>query len=487
MYASEKANDAISHNQLNGSGYNSGMLELNIAAYHQSLLEKRLSTEELVAFYLDRIQRFDNKLSSIICVNPAAIELAKACDDYLRINGKLSGSLHGVPVLVKDNIETSDMPTTAGSLSLQGFSTGKDADLVRRLKAAGAIILAKTNLHEFAIWGESVSSIRGQTHNPYDLSRTPGGSSGGTGAALAANFGLVGIGTDTINSIRSPSSANNLVGIRPTVSLVSDEGIVPYSLTQDTAGPMARSVADAATVLKVIAFKDLTEIHTSISQRIGVLRSFFGTEPVNAEVNQAMAQTLAELGNLGMDIVEIDDPIQIGELVSNISVHLYDLKAHLNRYLASVQAPYPSIDAILESGLHHPGIKENLVLANQLDITSPEYAERLGKRALLQKQIASLFASNQLDALIFPHQQQLVCQVGESQLQRNGALAAITGFPSICLPAGFSTPTPSAPIGVPIGFELFGLPGSECLLLEISSHYEQQYPKRQAPLEDNWL
>ena len=463
------------------------MLELTIATYHQALLEKQLTTEELVAFYLDRIQRFDNTLSSIICVNPAAGELARACDDCLRKTGKLCGSLHGVPVLVKDNIETADMPTTAGSLSLEGFNTGKDADLVKRLKAAGAIILAKTNLHEFAIWGESISSIKGQTYNPYDLSRTPGGSSGGTGAALAANFGLAGIGTDTINSIRSPSSANSLVGIRPTVGLVSDDGIVPYSLTQDTAGPMARNVADAAAVLKVIAVRELPEAPASDSPKIGVLRSFFGSEPENKVVNRVMAQVLEELAGMGVELLEIDDQILIGELVAHISVHLFDLKAHLNNYLAAVHAPYPSIDAILQSGLHHPGIKDNLVYANQLYITSPEYSKRLKRRALLQKQIESLFSSYQLDALIFPHQQQLVCRVGESQLQRNGALAAITGFPSICLPAGFSAPTVKAPIGVPIGFELFGLPGSESRLIEISRRYEKQHPKRKFPIEDNWL
>lgn len=463
------------------------MLELTIATYHQALLEKQLTTEELVAFYLDRIQRFDNTLSSIICVNPAAGELARACDDCLRKTGKLCGSLHGVPVLVKDNIETADMPTTAGSLSLEGFNTGKDADLVKRLKAAGAIILAKTNLHEFAIWGELISSIKGQTYNPYDLSRTPGGSSGGTGAALAANFGLAGIGTDTINSIRSPSSANSLVGIRPTVGLVSDDGIVPYSLTQDTAGPMARNVADAAAVLKVIAVRELPEAPVSDSPKIGVLRSFFGSEPENKVVNRVMAQVLEELAGMGVELLEIDDQILIGELVATISVHLFDLKAHLNSYLAAVNAPYPSIDAILQSGLHHPGIKDNLVYANQLNITSPEYSKRLKKRALLQKQIKSLFSSYQLDALIFPHQQQLVCRVGESQLQRNGALAAITGFPSICLPAGFSAPTAKAPIGVPIGFELFGLPGSESRLIEISRRYEKQHPKRKFPIEDNWL
>ncbi len=463
------------------------MLELDIASYHQSLLHQQITSEQLVGFYLDRIQRFDRVLSSIICVNPAAIELARKCDDTFRSTGKLSGSLHGVPVLIKDNIETVDMPTTAGSLSLQGFSTGKDADLVKRLKAAGAIILAKTNLHEFAIWGESISSIKGQTYNPYDLTRTPGGSSGGTGAALAANFGLVGIGTDTINSIRSPSSANNLVGIRPTAGLVSDDGIVPYSLTQDTAGPMARNVADAAAVLRVIAVRDLPESASSISPRIGLLRSFFGSEPVNEEVNQVMDCAIEELRSLGIKIVDIDDPIQINDLVSNVSVHLFELKAHLNNYLESVHAPYPSIDAILASGLYHPGIKDNLVHANQLDFTSPEYRDRLEKRVALQKQMENIFDKNQLDALIFPHQQQLVCQIGKSQVQRNGALAAITGFPSLCLPAGFSKPSSEAPIGVPIGFELFGLPGSEPNLIEIARQFEQHFPKRQAPLEENWL
>ena len=463
------------------------MLELNIASYHQYLLERQITTEELVAFYLNRIRQFDRVLSSIICINPAALELAKECDRSLRETGKLSGSLHGVPVLLKDNIETEDMPTTAGSLSLEGFSTGKDADLVKRLKAAGAIILAKTNLHEFAIWGESISSIKGQTYNPYDLTRTPGGSSGGTGAALAANFGLVGIGTDTVNSIRSPSSANNLVGIRPTVGLVSNDGIVPYSLTQDTAGPMARNVADAAAVLRVIAIHSLPLSSTIRQPRIGLLKSFFGAEPVNEEVNHVMTRVIEELGSMGMEIVEIDEDIQSADLVSNISVHLYDLKAHLNSYLEAVHAPFPSIDAILESGLYHPGIKDNLLYANQLDINAPEYSERLNKRAAMQRKIRTIFTSLQLDALVFPHQQQLVCQVGQSQVQRNGALSAITGYPSLCLPAGFSAPTPQAPIGVPIGFELLGLPDSECRLIEIACQYEQEFPKRHPPIEENWL
>ena len=463
------------------------MLEITISAYHKLLLDQRLTTEELVVFYLERIGRFDVNFSSIISINPNIIEQARQCDKVLRETGKLSGKLHGVPVLVKDNIETEDMPTTAGSLSLEGFSTGKDAELVKRLRAAGAIILAKTNLHEFAIWGETISSIKGQTYNPYDLTRTPGGSSGGTGAALAANFGLVGIGTDTINSIRSPSSANNLVGIRPTLGLISDDGIVPYSLSQDTAGPMARSVADTATVLEVIANRDLPECDLPKKFKIGVLRSFFGSEPVNEEVNRVMAQVLEEIRSMGIEIVDIDDHIEISELVSNVSVHLYELKAHLNGYLQAVGAPHPGIDAILESGLYHPGIKENLVFANELEISSPEYVNRLKKRIALQDKVNAVFSRHGLDALIFPHQQQLVCQVGMSQVQRNGALSAITGYPSLCMPGGFSTPTIDAPIGVPVGFELFGLPNNESCLIAIASQYERKFPKRRPPFEGNWL
>lgn len=463
------------------------MLELDIASYHKKLLSQQITTESLVEFYLDRIQRFDGTLASIVCVNPAALQQARALDQSLRKSGRLSGSLHGVPVLVKDNIETADMPTTAGSLSLEGFTTGKDADLVSRLKAAGAIILAKTNLHEFAIWGESISSIRGQTHNPYDLTRTPGGSSGGTGAAIAANFGLVGIGTDTINSIRSPSSANNLVGIRPTMGTVSAEGIVPYSLTQDTAGPMARCTADAAEVLRVIATSSLPTRQLPEKPRIGLVRSLFGTEPANREVNRVMAAALEEMRQLGWVVIDLEAKLEINELVSDVSVHLFELKSHLNHYLSSINAPYPSIDAILESGLHHPGIKENLERANQLEITSPAYAERLQKRAELQQYIGSLFGQGNLDALVFPHQQQLVCKTGSSQLQRNGALAAITGFPSICLPAGFSEPSPTAPIGVPIGLELLGQPSADNLLIELANQYETHFPKRTPPSEALWL
>lgn len=462
------------------------LLELSINKFHRLLRAGEVSSGDLVNFYLARIERFDSVLASIITVNPRALQEAEDADHYFSQTGKFIGPLHGVPVLVKDNIEVKDIATTAGSLSLKSFITGKDADLIRRMREAGAVILAKTNLHEFAVWGESISSIRGQTLNPYDLTRTPGGSSGGTGAALAANFGLAGIGTDTINSIRSPSSASNLVGLRPTVGLVSGDGIVPYSLTQDTAGPMARCVEDVKTIFESINAKKLNP-KMNFSKRLGKLKSFFGRQAINAEVNRVMAIALSRLEKSGYEIVELEDAFEINDLVSNVSVHLYELNRDLSAYLAQNNAPVKDIAEILSSGQYHPGIRENLEFALKVASDRDEYAKRLSRREALRQRVREIFARENLDAIIFPHQQQLVCHAGQSQQQRNGALASITGFPSLCMPAGFSAPTPDAPIGVPLGFELLGSPESDLKLLAIGHEIEAADPKRKPPMEENWL
>ena len=230
--------------------------EITIKEVHKLFEQGQLTSEKLVTFYIDRIKNYDkdnNLINSIIKINPKVIEEAKKLDEIYRTgNGKIVGKLHGIPFIIKDNIETEGIETTAGSISLAGYVPEKDAFIIKKIKDEGGLILAKSNLHEFAIWGETISSILGQTKNPYDLSKTPGGSSGGTGAAIASNFGLVGIGTDTLNSIRSPASANNLVGFRPTMGLVSRDGVIPYSLTQDTVGPICRTVEDCAIVLDVI-------------------------------------------------------------------------------------------------------------------------------------------------------------------------------------------------------------------------------------------
>lgn len=481
------------------------IMELTVEKFHKALASGELSVKSLILAYLERIHSYDKqgpKLNSIICINDDVIKEAEALDKYYNDYG-LIGPLHGVPILLKDNVETYHMPTTAGSKSLEGFIANEEASIVKLMKEAGALIIAKTNLHEFAIWGETISSIQGQTLNPYDLTRTPGGSSGGTGASVAANFGMIGIGTDTINSIRSPSSANCLVGIRPTIGLVSKSGVVPYSNTQDVIGPIARTVEDATKLLNVIAGYDPKDKKTAWSigqveesylkflnedglqnKRIGVLKDFFGKCEIHEETNREVYKAISILEKNGALLINLDDAIDSGELVSNVSVHLHDLKDHLNNYLSGLPetAPVHSIAEILDKGKHHEGIRENLEKANQLSTGTPIYNERLVKRSEIQDKLMQLMAIHKLDAIVYPHQKQLVCKVGESQNERNGVLASVTGFPSICVPAGFSDPTIDAQIGVPIGMEIMGRPFSEGILIEIAYAYEILAKVRKAPL-----
>lgn len=479
--------------------------EATIAQVHQSMKDGTLTCHKLVEEYLARIEAYDQqrpKLNSVIYINPNALEEADALDQKFVASG-LSGPLHGIPVLLKDNVDTYDMPTTGGSLSLEGVTPEDDAFITRKFRESGALILAKVNLHEFAIWGETISSILGQTLNPYDQTLTPGGSSGGTGASIAVNFGMVGIGTDTINSVRSPSSANNLVGIRPTIGLVSRDGIIPYSFTQDTAGPICRTVEDAVRVLDVIAGYDQADDETAWSigrkpasyvpflkegglkgKRIGALESFFGTDAIHEDTNKAVKSSIEAMKDQGAEIVSLNKEIDSDYLVSEVSVHLHDLKDHLNVYLGALQnhAPVHSFEEVLVSGKYHPSIEENLKKAMALSTGTPEYNKRLVERSKLQTQVMKLIADYQLDALVYPHQKQLVCKVGGSQNERNGVLGSVTGFPSICVQAGFSTPSETAPIGVPIGMEILGRPFSEATLIEIAYSFEQATHHRKPPL-----
>src|SRR6202050_4775576 len=455
-----------------------------------------LTSVMLVQAYLERIRAYDQagpKLNVVIFLNPRALEEAAALDEHFRKTGNFVGPLHGIPVLLKDNINTNDMPTTGGSLSLAGYTPATDAAAItQKLRAAGAIILAKVNLHEFAIWGETVSSIRGQTLNPYDLTRTPGGSSGGTGAGVAANFAIAGLGTDTVNSIRSPASANNIVGVRPTLGLVSRAGIIPYSFTQDAAGPLARTVTDAAKMLNVLVGYDPNDPVTAWSvgnaeddytkflkanglqgKRIGVLRSFFGQAPINDQVNKIANQAIQDLKKSGAIIVDLNTPdLDSEKISSDISVHQYELKPSINAYLAAGNAPVKSLEKIISSGKFSPNIKDNITKAQALEMDD-SYRLRLQKRADLQQRVMKIMADQRLDAIMFPHQKRLVVPIGETQAERNGALAAVTGFPSIVVPGGFSSPTQTAPLGIPVGIEFLGRPWSEELLIEIAYSYEQ--------------
>ena len=481
------------------------IMETTVAEVHKAYLSGELTCRELCEAYIGRINAYDHEgpaINSIICVNPKALEEADKFDAYVKEHHALCGPLHGIPIMLKDNFNTTDMPTTAGSVALKGWVPDQDAFVTKKIREAGGLILAKTNLHEFAIWGETISSIMGQSVNPYDPTRTPGGSSGGTGASIASNIGIIGLGTDTINSVRSPSSANSLVGIRATIGLVSRAGIVPYSLTQDTAGPICRTVEDAVRCLDVIAGYDKDDAETAWSvgkqpksymdylhadgmhgKRIGVLESLFGKEAINESTNKVVREALKVFEENGATLVPVTDNIDQPWLTSEVSVHLDDFKHDLDQYLATLPKDWPihSMKEILEKGLFHPFSEGNMRDAMKLDVGTPRYLEKMYNKIGVRTHVMKIMADLNLDAMVYPHQQQLVCKIGANQQQRNGVLCSSTGFPSIAVPAGFA-PDENAPIGVPVGMEIIGRPWSEPLLIEIAYSFEQHSHFRKAPV-----
>ena len=481
--------------------------EATIAGIHAAFASGALTCQQLVSDYLARIEAYDDAgptLNALLTVNRHALEIAEDMDARYASDPSQVGPLHCVPVVLKDNYDTADMPTTGGSVALAGSIPPDDAFVVRRLRDAGALILAKANLTELALGGTTLSSLGGQTRNPYDLTRTPGGSSGGTGAAIAANLAAVGTGSDTGQSIRSPASAGSLVGIRPTRGLVSRDGIIPASTTQDAAGPITRTVEDAARMLDVMAGYDpsdpitafsLDKIPQSYTQslnrdgltgaRIGVLVDFFGTEPVHREVNAVTEVGIAQMAALGATMIRIRIP-EIQTLTQNLEMSSFEHQIAFNAYLASLgpAAPVRTLEELIDGGGFHESIRQSLE-ANQRvrdGLNEPEYLRTFGRRQRLRQAILTMMADNRLDAILYPHQRRLVARIGEPQLERNGVLSNGTGFPAITVPGGFSAPTASAPLGVPVGIELLGPEWSEPRLIELAFAFEQSSQHRKAPV-----
>ncbi|MGE8320445.1 MAG: amidase family protein [Comamonas sp.] len=481
-----------------------GLLEATVASVQAALRDGELSVQQLVHGYLQRIDAHDQAgpcLNSIIRIHPQAMAEAERLDDQLAQQPDALLPLHGMPVLIKDNIDCAGIETTAGATCLQDNLAMADAFIVRRLREAGAIVLAKTNLHELASGGETVSTLRGQTRNPYDLTRTPGGSSGGTGVGVAANLGLLGIGTDGVNSIRSPASANNLVGLRPTMGLVSRSGLIPCGLTQDTIGPITRTVTDAARILDVIAGYDPADPGTRAGEahippsyadgldprglqgaRIGVLRSFFGTGPEHASVNAVMQRALATVEAQGATLVALNDAISPDALLADTLVHHHEMLRDIETYLVRLPptAPVHSLQDVIAAN-PHPSVAATLSAAVALAGNDADYRERQQRQQVLRERLLALMEVHRLDALVFPHQRRLVAPIGTSQAERNGVLASATGFPAIVIPAGFSAPDEQAPLGVPVGLELFGRPFSEAALLRLAYAAEQALGARRPP------
>ena len=480
--------------------------EATVKSLHAAFDAHTVTCAQVVRHYLDRIDAYDDRgpaLNAIITVNARAMQTAAEMD---RIDAatRARRPLHCVPVILKDNFHTADMPTTGGSKTFAALQTKDDAFLVKKLRAAGAIIIAKANLHELARSGTTVSSLGGQTKNPYDLTRTPGGSSGGTGASIAANFGILGTGSDTGQSIRSPSSANSLVGVRGTRGLVSRAGVMPFSTTQDEVGPITRTVEDAARMLDVIAGYDPDDPITAFSQghraasyvaaldanalngaRIGLLTDFIGPDdPIHVEVNRVVDSAVKTMTAKGATIVRISIP-NLDELTRGLSLMTIEFKAAFDEYLAKLGpiAPVKSLEEFVARAEFEPGMRRGLEADLKVidGMHSPERRQMMARRELLRQAIMDVMAANRLDAILYPHQKRLVVPIGEGQAERNGILSNSSGFPAVTFPGGFSSPTSTAPIGVPVGLEVLGPEWSETTLLRLAYAFEQAAHARRPP------
>jgi Asp-tRNA(Asn)/Glu-tRNA(Gln) amidotransferase A subunit family amidase len=355
--------------------------EATIAELQEAMSSGRTTSAEITRAYLARIAAYDRagpRLGAILRVNPDALAEAERLDEERRLWGP-RGPLHGIPVILKDNYDTFDMPTTAGALPLAGSQPGDDAFQVRRLREAGAVILAKANLHELAYGITTIASLGGQTLNPYDPRRNPGGSSGGTGVAVAASFAAIGWGSDTCGSIRIPAAHNNLVGLRPTKGLSSIDGIVPLAHTQDVGGPLARSAADLAIGLDATIgpdpadpatrvlegrplprFRDALEGASFRGARIGILAALFGSAPEEAAVSAVVREAIARMVALGADTVTVEIP-DFQDLVSGSSVIQHEFKWDLEDYLATLpQPPVRTLEEMLGLGLNHESVTPTL-------------------------------------------------------------------------------------------------------------------------------
>ncbi len=472
--------------------------EKTIEELQAALTSGAVTSRTLALAYLARIRAYDlqgPRINAMIAMNQKVLEIADALDRERAARGP-RGPLHGIPIVVKDNFETIDMPTTGGTLALTGFMTGRDAFQVQRLRDAGAIIIGKTNLHELASGITTISSAGGQTRNPYDLARTPGGSSGGTGAAVAASFAASGMGSDTCGSIRIPSANNNLFGLRGTLGLSSRSGIIPLSHTQDIGGPLARTVTDLAIMLDVTVGFDPADVLTQASSghipksyrdalkpdalqglRIGVVKTMFGATPEDDEVAAVVRQALAAMQKAGADLVDISLP-GLDEQMRGSSLIDAEFKFDLIEYLSRwPNAPVHSLGEILDRGDYSSALETNFKRRNaRTTPDTPDVVQARAKRTELLTLVTRTMAEQRLDALAYPTLRRKAAIIGEPQRgSENCQLSPSTGLPAIGMPAGFTDD------GVPVGVELMGAAWSEPRLLAVAFAYEQATHPRHPP------
>jgi amidase len=483
--------------------------EATIADLQKKMQNGETSAREITASYLRRIGSVDGRLNSVLETNPDALAIADRLDKE-RKAGKVRGSMHGIPVLIKDNIDTGDkMLTTAGSLALMDNRAKQDAFIVGQMRKAGAVILGKTNLSEWANFRSTRSSSGwsgrgGQTHNPYILDRNPCGSSSGTGAAIAANLAAVGIGTETDGSIVCPATSNGLVGIKPTVGLASRSGIIPISHTQDTAGPMTRTVTDAAILLSAITGADAGDAATRLTRQkatwsdytgflrtdlkgkvIGIAKQFFGKNPA---VDKIIESTFKELEKNGAKLVDVTFPT-LGKFDGDeYEVMLYEFKAGLNKYLASATTRHKSLAGLIEFNDKNaykemPYFGQEIFLAAEKKgpLTERKYRLALQKCGLMSRiqGIDAVVNKHQAEAILAPTGgpvwlTDLVNGDCGSMYIGSSTIAAVAGYPAVTVPVGMIG-------GLPFGVTFFSAAWTEGTLLNIAYSFEQATKARQRP------
>lgn len=482
---------------------NIDLQELSVSEIHQAYTEGQYNSQQLVRAYLARIAAYDSLTNALTIINPEALDIARQLDEEYAQTGKLR-SLHGIPLIVKDNINTAGLPTTAGSLALENYVPEENAFIIQRLADAGAIILAKSNMAEWAFSPmHSESSTAGTSHNPYDLDHVPAGSSGGTAAAVAANMGTIGLGTDTGNSIRGPSSHCALVGFRTTLGLVSRSAIVPLYLRNDVVGPMCRNVEDATRVLDVIAGYDPADTLTVYSQgqipktyldyldenglqgaRIGVLRRLSDDDP-HPEISALFARAIADLDSLGATIV---DPVEVPGFDSlRQNQWCADFRQDLEAFLATyVQSDtLQTLEDIIAVGTRSEFAAGRLErqAENRGRYQNPElpclnpYEDQ--RRIAFREAIEHTMDSLQLDALIYPSWNHPAARIDRFAEEYRGdnsqVIAPHTGQPAFTVPMGFTSQN------LPAGLQFLGRMYDEPTLIRLLYAYEQGTLHRRPP------
>lgn len=470
--------------------------EASVLELSEALAQGRTTSVALVDAYLDRIAAYDQDgpaLNALIRLNPRARQDADALDRERQERGP-RGPLHGIPVLLKDNYETAGLVTSGGSLALAGWVPSQDAVVVQYLRTAGAIILGQTSMHELASGITNITSLGGQTRNPYDPSRNPGGSSGGTGAAVAASFAAIGWGSDTCGSIRIPAAHQNLYGLRPTRGLFSTEGIIPLSHTQDVPGPLARSITDLAIALdatldarpaqatpqtadatRMPRFMDALPGATLDAVRIGVLTNYFGDVPEEQEPLRLVRAAIDTMRAHGVEVIEVTIP-DLDSLVAGTSLIQHEFKWDLQEFLAERPGtPVNSLSEIRALALHHQALDDNFRSRDVEARDDSAYTAALDRQARLREVMGAALTQDNLTVLVYPTMRRKPAPIGEAQVGTTCQLSAATGFPAITLPAGFTAD------GLPMALEMMGAPMADENLVAIAYAYEQLVKPRRAP------